>query len=201
MKFSTRELVTMAVFGALWGTVEISLGSVFHAIDLPMSGMALAIMGVMIAAIGRSFVQRRGSTLFIGVIALVLKLFSIGSTVIGPMIGILAEALIAELVLDTFGRPSLPAFVFACASAALWTLVQPFITGMLLFGRNLLLIWLDLLDMGNRLFGISSQAALWIVLVLAAVHLVFGAAGGWLAWRLAQVLKTRLSGSLSGSVG
>lgn len=201
MKFSTRELVTMAVFGALWGMVEISLGSVFHAIDLPMSGMALAIVGVMVASIGRSFVPRRGSTLFIGIIAMALKLFSIGNAVIGPMIGILAEALIAELVLDVFAKPSLPAFMFACAGAALWTLIQPFITGVLLFGRNLFLIWLDLLDVGYRLFGIPSQAALWIVLVLVAVHLFFGASGGWLAWRLGYVLKTRLSGTLSESVG
>jgi hypothetical protein len=35
MKFTTRELVTMSVFGALWGLVEITLGAVFHAIDLP----------------------------------------------------------------------------------------------------------------------------------------------------------------------
>ena len=201
MKFSTRELVTMAIFGALWGTVEISLGSVFHAIDLPMTGMALAIVGVMVASIGRSFVPRRGSTIFIGIIAMVLKLFSIGSTVIGPMIGILAEAMIAELVFDAFVRPSLPAFMLACSGASLWTLVQPFVTGILLFGRNLLLIWLDLLDMGHRLFGFPSQAALWIVLVLVIVHLFFGMAGGWLAWRLGQVLKTRLNGTLSESVG
>ena len=201
MKFSTRELVIMAVFGALWGMVEISLGSVFHAIDLPMSGMALAVVGVMVASMGRLFVPRRGSTIFIGVIALVLKLFSIGSAVIGPMIGILAEALIAELILDAFIKPSMIAFAFACAGAALWTLVQPFITGVLLFGRNLLLIWLDLLDLGNRLFGLPSQAAVWIVLVLVAVHLVVGMVGGWLAWRLGQVLKTRLSGTLAASVG
>lgn len=201
MKFSTRELVTMAVFGALWGMVEISLGSVFHAIDLPMSGMALAVVGVMVASIGRLFVPRRGSTIFIGIIALVLKLFSIGSAVIGPMIGILIEALIAELILDAFMKPSMLAFAFACAGAALWTLVQPFITGVVLFGRNLLLIWLDLLDLGNRLFGLPSQAAIWIVLVLVTVHLVFGVLGGWLAWRLGQVLKTRLGGTLSASVG
>ena len=201
MKFSTRELVIMAVFGALWGMVEISLGSVFHAIDLPMSGMALAVVGVMVASIGRLFVPHRGSTIFIGIIALVLKLFSIGSAVIGPIIGILAEALIAELILDAFIKPSMIAFAFACAGAALWTLVQPFITGALLFGRNLLLIWLDLLDLGNRLFGLPSQAAVWIVLVLVAVHLVVGMVGGWLAWRLGQVLKTRLSGTLAASVG
>jgi len=193
MKFTTRELVTMAVFGALWGLVEISLGSVFHALDLPLSGMALAIVGVMVASIGRLFVPKRGSTIFIGIIAMVLKLFSIGSAVVGPMVGILAEALIAELVLDGFGKPSLPAFMAASAGAALWTLVQPFVTGVLLFGRNLLVIWMDLLDVGTRLFGIPYQAAFWIVLTLLTVHLIFGALGGWLGWRLGLVLKTRLA--------
>ena len=196
MKFTTRELVTMAVFGALWGLVEISLGSVFHAIDLPLSGMALAIFGLMVACIGRMFVPKRGSTLFIGVVAMVLKLFSIGSAVIGPMVGIFAEALIAELILSAFAKPSMPAFIFANASAALWTLIQPFVTGVLLFGRNLLVVWLDVLDMGTRIFGIPYQAALWIVILLVTVHLLFGGIGGWLAWKLGQVLKTRLGGEV-----
>ncbi|WKZ37364.1 MAG: hypothetical protein QY332_05405 [Anaerolineales bacterium] len=194
MKFTTRELVTMAVFGALWGLVEITLGSVFHAIDLPLTGMTLAILGIMVASIGRLFVPRRGSTIFIGIIAMVLKLFSIGSAVVGPMVGILAEALIAELVFSSFRKPSMPAFMLASAGAALWTLVQPFVTGVLLFGRNLLVIWLDLLDVGARLFGIPYQAVFWIVLTLVSIHLVFGGIGGWLAWRLGHILKTRLGG-------
>jgi ABC-type thiamin/hydroxymethylpyrimidine transport system permease subunit len=201
MKFTTRELVMMAVFGALWGLVEISLGSVFHAIDLPMTGMTLAVIGVMVAAIGRLFVPKRGSTIFIGVIAMVLKLFSIGSAVIGPMVGILAEALIAELILDAFGKPSMLSFIFACAGASLWTLVQPFVTGVLLFGRNLLVVWLDLLDMGTRVFGIPYQAVFWIVVVLVTVHLLFGGLGGWLAWKLGLVLKTRLGGDIPQMAG
>jgi ABC-type thiamin/hydroxymethylpyrimidine transport system permease subunit len=201
MKFSTRELVTLAVFGALWGLVEISLGSVLHAINLPLTGMTLSIVGVMVASIGRLFVPRRGSTIFIGVIAMVLKLFSIGSILIGPMVGIFTEALIAELILSAFPRPSMPAFICACAGASLWTVVQPFVTGVLLFGRNLVVIWLDLLDMGSHLFGIPSQAALGIVLAVAALHLIAGGIGGWLAWKLGLVLKIRLGGNLPESVG
>jgi len=34
MKFSTRELVLLAVFGALWGVVEITLGSVLKSLDV-----------------------------------------------------------------------------------------------------------------------------------------------------------------------
>jgi len=191
----------MAVFGALWGLVEISLGSVLHAVNLPLNGMLLSVIGVLIASIARLFVPRRGSTIFIGVVATVLKLFSIGNILIGPMVGILAEALIAELILDAFPKPSRLAFISACASAALWTVVQPFVTGVLLFGRNLLVVWLDMLDMGGRLFGLSSQATLWIVLALVALHLVVGGLGGWLAWKLGLILKIRLDGELPESVG
>jgi ABC-type thiamin/hydroxymethylpyrimidine transport system permease subunit len=192
MKFTTRQLVTLAVFGALWGAVEISLGSVLHAIKIPLTGLALTAVGLIVAIIGRLFVPKRGSTFFIGVIAMVLKLFSIGSIVVGPMIGILAEALAAELVLDLFPRPNRLAFMLAVMAGALWTLVQPFVTGLLIFGRGLLSIWLDTLDQGSRLFGLDSHAALWIILGLVALYLAVGAVGGWLAWNLGRLLAARL---------
>lgn len=194
MKFTTRQLVTMAVFGALWGVVEISLGSVLHAIKIPLTGLALTTIGLLVALIGRLFVPKRGSTFFIGVIATVLKLFSIGNIIIGPMIGILTEALVAELILDIFPKPTRLAFILAVAGGALWTLIQPFVTGLLIFGRDLLSIWLDTVDLGSRLFGLSSQAALWIVLALVILHLVVGGIGGWLAWSLGHLVSIRLGG-------
>ena len=194
MKFTTRQLVTMAVFGALWGVVEIGLGSVLHAIKIPLTGLVLTAIGLLVALIGRLFVPKRGSTFFIGVIATVLKLFSIGNIIIGPMIGILTEALVAELILDIFPIPTRLSFILAVAGGALWTLIQPFVTGLLIFGRSLLSIWLDTIDTGSRLLGLSSQAALWIVLALILLHLAVGAAGGWLAWSLGQIVSIRLRG-------
>jgi hypothetical protein len=195
MKFSTRELVTLAVFGTLWGVVEISLGSVLHAVNLPMSGLALSAVGLCVLLIGRLFVPRRGSTLFIGVIAMILKVFSIGNVVIGPMIGILMEAVLAEVVLSLFPRPSRPAFLFAAITGALWTLIQPFVTGLLLFGRNLLVVWLDVIDVGSRMFGLGFDAAAWIFILLLLMHLLLGALAGWLAWRVGHLLQRRLQGN------
>ena len=194
MKFTTRQLVTMAVFGALWGLVEISLGSVLHAINIPLTGLTLTAIGLAVAMIGRLFVPRRGSTIFIGVIATVLKLFSIGNIIIGPMIGILTEALIAEIVLDVFPRPSRLAFVLASAGGALWTLIQPFVTGLLLFGRSLLVVWLDLIDLGSRIFHLNSNAAIWIAGLMALLYLIVGGIAGWLAWQVGQLLAARLGG-------
>ena len=192
MKNTTRELVTLAVFGTLWGVVEISLGSVLHAINIPMTGLVLAAVGLMIALIGRFFVPKRGSTIFVGVIATILKLFSIGAIIVGPMIGILAEALIAELVLSIFGSPTRASFVLAGVSGVLWTMAQPFVTGLLLFGRDLLSIWIEMIESGGKLFGLGTQAVVWIFGVLLIMHLAIGSLAGLLGWSLAGSINSRL---------
>jgi len=193
MRFSTRELVTMAVFGALWGALEISLGAVLKALHLPLSGALLATAGLTIALIARLFVPRAGATLFVGVVATILKLFSIGGVLIGPMIGILAEALLAEVVLSLAGRPRRPAFLLAGALGVAWTVVQPFVTGALLFGRDVLEIWLDLVGQATGLLGLPGSAAPLAATAFAGLHLFLGAAGGWLAWQAGRQLSGRLA--------
>lgn len=192
MKFSTRELVTMAVFGTLWGLSEMTLGTVLKSLNIPLSGVVLSTVGLVIALVGRVLVPRRGSTLFIGVIATLLKLFSLGGVIIGPMIGIMSEALVAEVALTALGRPRRAGFLVAGAVGVLCPLVQPFVTNPLLFGRTLFTVWLDLLDLGGRLFGLGSDAALIIVLALVALHVAIGLVAGWFAWEAGRTLQTRL---------
>jgi len=192
VKFSTRELVLLAVFGALWGGIEISLGTVLKSLNIPLSGAVLAAVGVSIAMIGRLFVPRKGTILFIGAIATLLKLFSLGGVIIGPMIGILSEALIAELVLSLMGKPSRLSFIIAGGFAVLWTLVQPFITGPLLYGRSIFVVWLDLLDRGRQLLGISTNTIFWLLLGFVGLHFLLGSAAGLLAWSAGQRLEKRV---------
>jgi hypothetical protein len=195
MKFTTRQLVILAVFGALWGVAEISFGSVLHALNIPQTGAFMAGIGLCIALIGRLFVPGRGSILFIGVVAMFLKLFSIGSILVGPMIGILVEVVIAELVVSLFKVPSRFSFVLAAGLGVLYTFIQPFITGPLLFGQGIFSVWLDTLDVGARLFGLPSTAALAIIAILAGVSLAIGCAAGWLAWGAGHILQTRMQGT------
>jgi hypothetical protein len=191
----------LTVFGALWGAVEISLGSLLHLLNIPFSGPVLAAVGLAVALLGRLFVPRRGSTLYIGLVATMLKLFSIGSVVVGPMIGILMEAIVAEIVLTAFGRPRRLSFVLAGALGVLWTLAQPFFTGALLFGRDIFVIWLDLLDRGSRLFGLDASAAIWILLGLSVLYFSLGALAGWLAWGAGRLLRARLNGAFLQPMG
>jgi hypothetical protein len=200
MKFSTRELATLAVFGALWGLVEVSLGSVLKTLNIPLSGMVLACIGLTVALTGRVFVPRRGSTLFIGVIAMLLKLFSLGGVIIGPMVGIITEAIVAELVLSMAGKPRRGAFLLAGGLGVVWVLLQPFVTGPILFGRTIFVVWLDLLDQGSRLLGLDVTAAIWIFLGFLAIHLALGGLVGWLSWDIARLLQTRLGRAMLSTI-
>lgn len=199
MKLSTRELATLAVFGALWGLVEVSLGSVLKTLNIPMSGMVLAAIGITVALTGRAFVPRRGSTLFIGVIAMLLKLFSLGGVIIGPMVGIITEALVAEITLSLAGKPRRGVFMLAGALGLAWVVMQPFVTGPLLFGRTVFVVWLDLIDQGNQLLRLDPAAAIWIVLGFLAIHMAIGGLAGWLSWDIARTLQTRLGRPALGS--
>lgn len=199
MKLKTRELVTIAVFGTLWGLVEISLGTVLKSFHIPLSGVVLAAIGLMVAMIGRVFVPRRGSTLFIGVIAMLLKLFSLGGVLLGPMIGIFMEAVVAEITLSLFKRPSRRVFLLTGGVGVLWVLIHPFVTNPILFGRTAFMVWLDLLDTGSRLIGLDTNAVVGILLFMVAIHLAVGALAGWLAWDVSRQLHARLGKIVSPS--
>jgi len=99
--FTTRDWVYIAVFGALWGAVEISLGAYLHVIFPPLAdtflvGLIMAGLGGIIALTGRHFVPHTGSVLMIGVVTALLKALSLGGVKIGPMVAILAESLLIE---------------------------------------------------------------------------------------------------------
>lgn len=192
MKLNTRELATIAVFGTLWGISEITMGSILHTLNIPFTGAFLAAIGLMIALVGRVFVPKKGSTLFIGLIAMLLKLFNLGGIVIGPMVGILSEAILAEIVLSLFGKPRRLSLIIAGASGVIFTMLQPFITGPLLFGRTLFVVWLDLIDMGSRYLGLNDSAIFFIVGGLLIIYFIIGSVSGWMAWLIASQLKGRL---------
>lgn len=192
MKFSTRQLVTIAVFGALWGAVEMSLGSVIKSLQIPFSGAVLAGIAMIIVLIARLFVPVRGSTVFVGVIAMLLKLFSIGSFLIGPMFGILAEAILAELVLSATKVPTRITFILASGLSVLFAVVQPFLTGLLFFGRDPFIVWLNLIDNGGRMLGLTGNAVWLILAAVVIVHLIIGTIAGWLAWDVGKQLQARM---------
>ena len=192
MRFSVRDLVYIGVFGALWGAVETTLGAVLHTLNVPFSGVVLTGIGLSIALVGRLFVPRTGSVLFIGLATAFVKMFSVGGIVLTPMIGILAESLVAEIVLTAMGRPARLSFVIAGGLATLWPFLHPFFTQGILAGAGIFEIYNRTVTNGARLLGLDPSAVFVILAGLIVVHLGIGAVAGLLGWDVGRIVQRRL---------
>ncbi len=191
--WSTRELVTLAVFGALWGVAEMTLGAVLHALRLPLAGLAMSAIGMLIVLTGYRFVPRRGAVLTIALVSALLKAFSLGSIVLSPMLAILAEALLAESGLALAGgRPRRGPLALAGALGVLWAFVHPFVAQGLLAGRGMVEIYRRMLDAGALLLHLDPRAIPVVVPALVVLHAAVGAAAGVLACGLGRQLARRL---------
>ncbi len=195
MRFTIRDLVYIGVFGALWGAAEMTLGSLLHVLNVPFSGAVLAGIGITIALIGRLFVPRTGSVLFIGLVTALLKMLSLGGIVLNPMIGIVAESLLAEVVLSLWGRPRRASFVVAGGLAVFWSFVHPFFTQGILAGQGILTVYGWTLEKGANLLGLDPSALLLILGGLVGVHLLIGIIAGLLAWDAGRIVQLRLRSS------
>jgi hypothetical protein len=198
MKFSVRELVYVAIFGAIWGALELTLGSYLHVIFPPLAdtflvGLLMASLGAIVALIGRRFVPRTGSMFMISVVAAILKMISIGGVTVGPLVAILAEGLLMELGLIIARRPTRWAFVFAGALAVAWNFFHKFIMMYILFGKGVYEVYVGMVQQGASLLRIDLGYALLIIVVLFLIRIVAGAVSGWIAWDLGRVVHDRLA--------
>jgi hypothetical protein len=121
-----------AVYGALWGALEITLGSLLHAARLPLIGLVMA-WGQAAYLVALHRLQRRpGLAVTTALVAAAVKGLSPTGAVLAPMIAIAAQGALVELCLRLPGD-RLSALV-AGALAPLWAVVQMVLTHLLLFG-------------------------------------------------------------------
>ena len=190
-RFSTRDLVYIAVLSALWAASENLLGGQLHAMNIPLSGAVLAAIGVFLMVICRSFVPKVGSILMMGVVVALLKVLSIGGIVLSPMIAIFMEALLVESAM-TLGGPSVVASSIGGMLADMYSIVHPFIFQPLLFGTSMLVIYQKTISAASKIFGIDPASVILIFLALAVSQGVLGMIGGVAGWKFSARAKRAL---------
>ncbi len=198
MRFSVRELVYIAIFGAIWGALELTLGSYLHVIFPPLAdtflvGLIMAFLGVIVALVGRHFVPRTGSVFMIGIITAILKMISIGGVQAGPLVAILAESLLMELGLWVARKPRRWGFVLAGALAIAWNFFHKFIMMYILYGKGVYDVYVGMVKQGASLFHIDASYALVIIVILFLIRILAGALAGWIGWDLGKVVRGRLA--------
>jgi ABC-type thiamin/hydroxymethylpyrimidine transport system permease subunit len=196
--FTTRDWVYVAVFGALWGALELTLGAYLHVLFPPLAntfftGLILAGIGAAIALVGYTFVPRPGAVLSIGIITALLKVVSLGGAKIGPVVAILAEVILMEVALLSKRSPTRGRYVLAGTVAVSWNFFHKFIMMRLLYGKGIGEVYVKMVKEGSQTLGLDAGYAVAIVGVLFLFRVVAGAVAGWLAWDLGRLVARRVA--------
>jgi hypothetical protein len=189
---STRDVTYIAVFAALWGAIEIGLGTYLHAVAFPLTGLLMSTIGLGIALTARRVVGRSGSVIGVAAVTAGLKALSFGGVVLSPIAAILIQGALAELV--TWG-PERPARWRMCLGGALgvtWSVFHPLLSQGIIAGKGIYQMYLRLIERALGLFGLDLTAALVALGLLVLLHLAAGAAAGALAGVIADSALRRL---------
>ncbi len=182
--------IQATVFGALWGGLEVTLGTLLHALRVPFSGVWMAGVGAVILIAGHTLYPRRGLALRVGAVCMLLKLISPGVIIVIPMLGIAMESLIVDLLAGR--RPMrYPAGVFIGGLVTLSVIVQTLIAVMFIYGWDMMRLYVAMLERMIRWIGAGDEWGVWaIVLVVAltfSIGAVFGAYGVYLGRRVLRL--------------
>ncbi len=168
-----KNYIIIAILGTLWGVLETQLGTLLHAADLPFVGLLMMSIGIMFQTMARQTTRLRGSAVFMGTVAVFIKLLIVGGIAFSVIIAVLIESMLMELI---YHRPAPSRRRMAVASAAGvgYSLFHPFLSMPLFMGLTPADAWRRILKGGSVLLGLSPRHGLLLFLLLLLLHLACG---------------------------
>jgi len=166
-----------AVIGSYWGAFEIILGSFFHNMHFPLSGTMLSFFSVMLLVSFSRLWPERGIFWRAGMIAALMKSISPSAVILGPMTGIMMEAVLMESALFLLGR-TLPGYLLGGALAVSSALLHKIITLLFLYGFDLVRLLVFLYRYALKMLNLqeSQVEPLWLVMILLLLYFLTGSA-------------------------
>jgi signal transduction histidine kinase len=180
-----------AVAGGLWASVEIIVGSFLHNIRIPFAGGVLASFGVILMIAFYRMWPEKGLLWRAGVVCALMKSISPSAIILGPMIGIVSEAILLDLIIRLLGR-SLPAIMIAGGLAVTAAFAQKILNILVIYGMSLVKVYLNLIDYAARQIGFTHANPWVLILILAGIYFVMGlasAVAGYLIGRRSVELQ------------
>jgi len=186
-----RPWTYAALFGALWGALEATIGTALYLGKLPFKGMVMGLLGLLCLVCLRRLQPRPGVCVLAGAVAIFIKIFTLGGLYPGPIIGMAVQALAVEIAMTGSGGRSIGAAIGGAVTLATNSLQM---VGMmwLAMGSDAVASYLEALREGAAAVGLGGvrPAVAFAALVLANV--LVGAVGGLWAWWVAGRVMRRL---------
>lgn len=165
--------VKAAVVGGLWASIEIIVGSFLHNARIPMAGSMLAFTGTILLIGFYQLWPQKGLIIRAGLITAIMKSVSPSAFILGPMTGIMLEAVLLELMIYLFGN-NLFGLVLAGIASVSSALLHKLINLLIFYGFDLIQIYVNIVNFALKQFGLEEAEPTQILLVLLLVYALFG---------------------------
>jgi hypothetical protein len=179
----------IALFGGLWGVIEILLGNLLHAFEVPFKGLLLSAIGCFICLTASMQLPSRKNLpiLAIGAVAIVVRLFSFGVFKAHILISMLTEVLLLQGAVLICGYT-----LFGFILGGVLACFAPYISGVLFFGVILGqsgAVFLHDFAKESASLRVLLHFGKAIIAVILCTHVLFGAAVGAVAYFFSKQLK------------
>lgn len=181
--------IKAAVIGGVWAALEIVLGSFLHNLRVPMTGTMLTACGMALLIAGQRIWPERGLAWRAGLICAMMKAISPSAVIIGPMIGILSEALVVQACVSLLGYNAV-GLTAGAALALLEPAIHRIVEMLLLYGWNAALVYVRLVQYAGRVLHVSDLDPAALLAVYLGVNLALGVLAGILGLRVARRVMT-----------
>lgn len=177
-----------ATIGSIWASIEIIIGSFLHNLRLPMAGSILSFFAVVLMVSFLRLWPEKGIIWRAGLICALMKSISPSAVILGPMTGIMLEALLMELGLFVFGI-NLAGMIFGGMMAVLSALFHKAVNLLILYGTDFATLLDRLVQYAAKQLKVESVSGIDVLIFLAIVYLVAGALAAIAGWRLPQNIQ------------
>jgi len=162
-----------AVVGGLWASLEIIIGSFLHNTRLPMAGTTLAFAGTVLLLGYYKIWPQRGLIIRAGLITAIMKSVSPSAVILGPMTGILLEAVLIELVILIIGN-NMFGYIVAGILSISSALFHKIVSLLIFYGFDLIKVYLNILNFALKQLNISEANPKDVLVVLLLAYFVLG---------------------------
>ncbi len=177
-----NDITITAIFGAFWGVIEVTLGTMLQISKIPFRGTFLTLIAIFIIMVSRSFLNYKGAILSVSFTAASLKLISIVGFNITPFFAIIMEGLIAELIFLLF-----PYSVFSSVAAGslilFYTLIHGLIMQGIFFGPGIYGVYITIINGIGGEISYNGELSYLVIPVIVVFYLCTGGLMGWFGWK------------------
>lgn len=161
-----------AVIGSIWASFEIIFGSFFHSLRLPFAGTFLTFTSIVLLITFSYKWDDKNLFLKAGIIAALMRSLMPTSVILGPLIGIITEAILFQLAISFLGR-NFFSYSLAGILAMFSAILHKVVSIILIYGWDIVEILENLYYVLLRITRIDLPVRK-LLLLLIVVYVVFG---------------------------